>query len=107
MRNLWTKRNDFVFNSSFKARSRVIQSATIDLEDFTEANKPIQQSLGPQLRIEDVKWIPPKQNFVKFNWDSSISAKDHKMGIQIVIKDDASMVLACLSSSKTFYSKLA
>lgn len=75
MRNLWSRRNEFIFKSSFQAPLSVIQSETAELEGYTKANKLAWQPLKSYVRREDVKWNLPKQGFVKANWDALVSAK--------------------------------
>lgn len=64
MRNLWTRKNDFVFNNCFKPPLRVVQIVKANLEEFTKATKPKQHNQSI-LRREAAKWIPPEHGLVK------------------------------------------
>lgn len=63
MRNLWMRRNEFVFNNIFKAPLIVVQTTKVELNEYVLACNSNQQNIIPttveaRSRRAEVKWIP-------------------------------------------------
>lgn len=106
MRNIWMRRNDYVFNNVFKAPLRVVQSTKLDLEELLIAagqQNPLPTLAKVRPTRAKVKWVPLVSGAIKVNWDDSVRAKEQRMGIGTVARDSNGLVLACFSSSSLFY----
>lgn len=77
----------WAFNNKVKASNLVLEEARNGL---IEAIKEV------------VRWSAPDFGKVKMNWNALVSASTKRMGIDIIIRENMSEVLAYLSSSWAF-----
>lgn len=80
-------------------------AATNEYTEFLTTNQKCTNSiLTKNLPRPRSRWLALREDLIKVNCDASVQEKNQKMGIGIVLRDSNGEVLACLSSSKPFYS---
>lgn len=103
MRHMWSRRNDFVFNSKVGPPYCTVQTAWEELELLSSIAEADQLSENGTRSV--AKWRPPEQASMKLNWDAALDIKNRKLGIGIIIRHHNGAVVACLSSVEDFHSK--
>ncbi|XP_035547368.1 uncharacterized protein LOC118348906 [Juglans regia] len=100
MRNMWWRRNAFIFENTFKGPYELFLQAQETLKGFVEANAEGEGIIrrGEVQKIE-VKWKRPENGFVKVNWDGSLDAEKKRKGVGIVVRDGNGEVLISLCGS--------
>ena len=65
------------------------------LDEFQEANKqPLALTRQPP---NEIKWSPPQPGHYKVNVDGAVFSKRKKVGIGVIIRDSAGMMIAILN----------
>ncbi|XP_059429220.1 uncharacterized protein LOC132163035 [Corylus avellana] len=100
-RQIWLRRNAFVFGRPLLAPAEVIRRAKEQISAFekTEAGR-----CKPQVPLRNHAahtWQKPPEGFVKLNWDASIDARRQRIGIGVAVRNSNSTLLALLCASKT------
>ncbi|KAF5458995.1 hypothetical protein F2P56_022987 [Juglans regia] len=86
MRDIWMRRNRFVFEQTFMNPSQLIQGARRSLEMFQQAQEGTNVAFHPQSVVrKQVRWKAPTDSRVKLNWDAAVDLKNSKMGAGIII----------------------
>ncbi|KAF5442058.1 hypothetical protein F2P56_037243 [Juglans regia] len=93
MRNIWLRRNEFIFEGVFKRPSQVIKATRDELRVFQLAQQNAKQNPIPRVDRGAVSWSRPRESFVKANWDAAVSRKDRKVGLGVVIRDEEGEIL--------------
>ncbi|KAF5481359.1 hypothetical protein F2P56_002016 [Juglans regia] len=93
MRNIWLRRNEFIFEGVFKRPSQVIKATRNELRVFQLAQQNAKQNPIPRVDRGAVSWSRPRESFVKANWDAAMSRKDRKVGLGVVIRDEEGEIL--------------
>ncbi|XP_041009441.1 uncharacterized protein LOC121253501 [Juglans microcarpa x Juglans regia] len=100
MRNIWLRRNEFIFERVFKSPSQVIKAARDELRVFQLVQQNARQTPAPRVEREAVLWSKPRESFVKANWDAAVSIKDRKVGLGVVIRDEGEEILVVAREQK-------
>ncbi|KAF5469997.1 hypothetical protein F2P56_010551 [Juglans regia] len=93
MRNIWLRRNEFIFEGVFKSPSQVIKATRDELRVFQLVQHNAKQTPIPRVERGAVLWSRPRESFVKANWDAAMSKKDRKVGLGVVIRDEEGEIL--------------
>ncbi|XP_041017900.1 uncharacterized protein LOC121260116 [Juglans microcarpa x Juglans regia] len=93
MRNIWLRRNEFIFEGVFKSPSQVIKAARDELRVFQLVQQNARHTPVPRVERGVVLWSRPRKSFVKANWDATVSIKDRKVGLGMVIRDEEGEIL--------------
>ncbi|XP_042974746.1 uncharacterized protein LOC122306383 [Carya illinoinensis] len=97
MRNIWLRRNSFVFEEFFSSLDVILNKAKASIEAYQEAqSKPVKAIEQIQVHREKVRWKAPREGLVKINWDAAYDLKSKRMGIEVVIRDAKGEVLVSL-----------
>ncbi|KAF5468578.1 hypothetical protein F2P56_012721 [Juglans regia] len=100
MRNMWWRRNAFIFENIFKGPSELFLQAQETLKGFTEANSEGDGAIrGGEMQEEEVRWKGPGSSFVKVNWDASLAVEKKRKGIGIDVRDEVGEVRLSLCGS--------
>lgn len=101
MRGLWMRRNMFIFGDKFSSSGSVIRTAQEFLREYrateegpAELGRPINSLLPAQ------KWLPPKENSFKANWDAACDIKHRQMSIGVIIRDEKGDVIVAYSGAR-------
>lgn len=74
-RNIWLRRNSFVFEEKFKSPNAIMNQAASQLDKFQEAQLKATKCLTRQPEPYAIKkWQPPNTNTTKANWDVSLNS---------------------------------
>lgn len=83
-RNIWLRRNSFVFESFFNPPQQVMCKATEAAAYFLMCHeKPpsmahVQEPIAP-------RWSPPPRGYLKMNWDAAFNKASRSMGPWVVV----------------------
>ncbi|XP_041009351.1 uncharacterized protein LOC121253398 [Juglans microcarpa x Juglans regia] len=88
MRNIWLRRNEFILEGVFKGSSQVIKAARDELRVFQLLQQNARLTPAPRVEREAVLWSRPRESFVKANWGATVSIKDRKVELGVVIRDE-------------------
>ncbi|XP_041026997.1 uncharacterized protein LOC121267211 [Juglans microcarpa x Juglans regia] len=100
LRNIWLRRNKFVFESLFNSPANIFKQAEITWADFKEANCIESQKGNPAIR-EVEKWRKPREGMIKVNLDAAFMNDSKRMRVGIVCRDQEGDILfsACMPQS--------
>jgi hypothetical protein len=95
-RQIWLRRNAYVFEDFFMPSMQVLQVAKSSLEAFEEAptTTVVERSLPGNIRV---KWKKPHMGVMKINWDAALNKAMKNMGAGVVIQDDSGSFVAAIS----------
>jgi ribonuclease HI len=102
-RQIWFRRNAFIFSSPLPSVSSLVKSASESLQAFQGANSSsfpltfVTPSIVPH-------WCAPPIGFVKLNWDAAWDGVRNRMGIGIVVRNHLGEVLNSYYSQKGYTS---
>ncbi|KAF5477506.1 hypothetical protein F2P56_004140 [Juglans regia] len=100
MRNMWWRRNAFIFENIFKGPSELFLQAQGTLKGFIEANSEGDGAIkGGERQEEEVRWKGPRSGFVKVNWDASLDVEKKMKGVGIIVRDEVGEVMLSLCGS--------
>lgn len=92
LRQLWTRRNMFVFQNKFESPRKFMQKEKKIQEDYQNAQKPkldlTSNQVGNQGR-EDKRWALPRENQLKVNWDAAMNVEANTTSLGMIISDSA------------------
>jgi ribonuclease HI len=110
-RQVWLRRNSWVFEGMFSSPVQVLQRATEQLQASTIATIPLKQHEQPPdmsycSRPQRVlqKWRKPSAHFLKCNWDAALDVGRQLMGIGLLIRDHEGTVVAAKCSTQSHVS---
>ncbi|XP_042973011.1 uncharacterized protein LOC122304814 [Carya illinoinensis] len=98
MRNLWIRRNKFIFEQKFASPSCVIRLAKEDLNEYYATQSKPEGLNSTQVREKN--GCPPEQNMVKANWDAAFDAKARKVGVGVIIRNERGEVMVACHEQK-------
>jgi ribonuclease HI len=99
-RQVWLRRNKWVFQGEFATPTHILQCASNQLESAKsngEAVRQVGQRRSPQDRE---RWKKPSREFLKCNWDAAIDSDEMRMGVGVVIKNHEGEVVAAKCCTK-------
>ncbi|XP_059434317.1 uncharacterized protein LOC132167380 [Corylus avellana] len=108
VRQLWLRRNLFVFGGQLTAPAVILRQAKDQLEAFDKAE--VSRSLGRALAQQtpiSVKWTKPPVGFLKINWDASVDVSQKRMGMGIAIRDHGGELLAAYCATRDYITDAA
>jgi hypothetical protein len=95
-RCLWLRRNSVVFGGNLLPPSQVFRQGREALEVFRNS---VQGPDPPQTappRLDRNLWQKPEAGVVKTNWDAAIDLKGNRMGVGVIIRNEAGSVIAAM-----------
>lgn len=99
-RNIWLRKNSFIFQNVFSNPKQVVDLAIYLLSSFQQASqqerKKLQKKQESQ-RTNNKPWRKQEENQAKFNWDAAVSAPLQTTSLGGLIRDSNGMSL-CLSA---------
>lgn len=100
LRNIWLRRNKFIFESLFNSPANIFKQAETIRAEFKEANCIEDKNGDPAIR-EVEKWKKPSEGMIKVNWDAAFMNDSKRMGAGIVCRDQEGDLLfsACMPQS--------
>ncbi|XP_035539355.1 uncharacterized protein LOC118343962 [Juglans regia] len=98
-RNIWHRRNLFIFENSFIHPCEVMQTAKKSQYEFKAAQpKLLTPSQG--MIAEDWHWKPPPPGVTKINWDAGLNEGQGRAGFGLVARDSQGNVIASKKFSR-------
>jgi hypothetical protein len=102
-RQIWLRRNSFVFGGDFISPSTVICQAKDQMKAFLLAEQMrLSGRLCPRQPQRDLFWVPPLYGVIKINWDAAICKREEKMGMGFIARDYSGRVLVSFCASKPY-----
>lgn len=99
-RQLWLKRNSFVFNGEFLSPSSLVRQALeqVDACLVVEQRMPATEvvSRPPSAAV----WQKPGYGWFKFNWDAALDVPRNKMGIGGIVRNHDGLAIAMFCAVK-------
>ncbi|XP_042965962.1 uncharacterized protein LOC122299634 [Carya illinoinensis] len=100
MRNIWSKRNSFVFEGKFQGPFVLYKQAQDCLSMLGEAKMELgNRREGGNMQRDMGRWRKPRKGWVKVNWDASLNSELKRMGMGIVVRDENGKLLLLLCNS--------
>jgi ribonuclease HI len=95
---IWLRRNLMVFGGSIPSPSILVKGAKEVLEEFRKSFEevPSREIEGPRATS---RWSKPDAGFIKLNWDAALDARQNRMGVGIIARDELGKVRAALSTA--------
>lgn len=91
-RLVWLSRNDYVFGRGLTLPCKVIAAVKNSLDCFAQSHLP-ESGSSHLTHVPVISWSKPTEGKWKINWDAAINKETLKMGMGIVIRDDAGNVV--------------
>jgi len=95
-RQIWLRRNLYVFEGEFRHPNAVFDGAVRDLKKYRRCmlmDRELEDKEHAIITAIDKKWTPPPDEKIKVNWDDSVNAKGECIGLGIVSRDCRGMLL--------------
>ncbi|XP_041003875.1 uncharacterized protein LOC121249222 [Juglans microcarpa x Juglans regia] len=97
MRNIWLRRNIYVFEGMFKAPTELFLQAQENLVEYKEEQVVrCNDRNARQLNRREARWKRPSEGFVKVNWDAALDSEKKRMRLGVVVRDEEGEVLLSL-----------
>jgi hypothetical protein len=96
-RQIWFRRNDFVFNGEFRPPEKLVQVARLQMEQYDQATAPknIEELImGNNCNRIQVRWKKPPVGVVKLNWDAAVDERTGNVGLGAIARDYEGRTLA-------------
>ena len=90
---IWQQRNNSRLGKHVFLPSQILQRAREKLQELSTLHIPT----SPPRTTPASCWRPPDHDHVKINVDGALFSKENRAGIGVVIRNEASLVLASLS----------
>jgi ribonuclease HI len=97
-RQLWFRRNEWIHEGSFTHLNVLILSAQQKIDDY---NLLIQKKEGYSSHQVDVRWKPLKAGWLKMNCDAVLDERGRRIGMGVILRDEAGCFRAAWSRSRT------
>ncbi|XP_042974550.1 uncharacterized protein LOC122306174 [Carya illinoinensis] len=105
LRQLWLRRNRWVFYDAFAAPRTLWLSAKSELEEFQQAQHSVTAQHEEQHVVRNiVKWRRPEGDWLKANWDAAFSESSRKMGGGCVVRNCDGEILVAAAWPRSFIS---
>ncbi|KAG6661667.1 uncharacterized protein LOC122304736 [Carya illinoinensis] len=98
-RNIWHRRNQFVFENAFTHPNTLFKTAGKTLEEYKAAQQKQMRQNRRNAEINN-RWQPPPIGVTKINWDASLNEGRGRARIGLVARDHAVRILATKKLSK-------
>ncbi|KAF5449727.1 hypothetical protein F2P56_030144 [Juglans regia] len=86
LRNIWSRRNKFIFESCFNSPANIFEQAEMSKAEYMVANSA--ECPGRNLaEREEVRWRKPREGVTKLNWDAAFLKDSKRMGAGVVFRD--------------------
>ncbi|GLT72323.1 hypothetical protein SLA2020_442690 [Shorea laevis] len=92
-RRLWLRRNTLVFGGALSHPLQVLQQGCDSLDGFRTSNLYTKVSDLPGVLQTATPWKKPVVGVVKTNWDAAIDTLNNRMGVGVIIRDEAGDVV--------------
>ncbi|XP_062155330.1 uncharacterized protein LOC133863403 [Alnus glutinosa] len=96
MREVWLRRNKFVFQRGFIPPEQPVLRAKSTASGFQDALQKEPSSNGIVGRTLP-KWQVPAGGWLKLNWDAALNMQSKKMGIGIVVRNEKGEFVAAMA----------
>ncbi len=96
MREVWLRRNKFVFQRGFIPPEQLVLRAKSTASGFEDALQKEPSSNGIVGRTLP-KWQVPAGGWLKLNWDAALNMQSKKMGIGIVVRNEKGEFVAAMA----------
>jgi hypothetical protein len=96
-RQIWFRRNDFVFNGEFRPPEKLVQVARLQMEQYDQATASKDKedlTMGNTCNQKQVRWKKPPIGVVKLNWDAAVDERTGNVGLGAIARDHEGRVLA-------------
>jgi ribonuclease HI len=109
-RQIWLRRNQWVFTGKFFSPVQILQRATEQLEGSNASMFPVSQHDSHQKRTSCsstprlLRWKKPQAHVLKCNWDAALDVGRNLMGLGIIVRDHEGAVIAAKCSTHTHVS---
>ncbi|XP_035543583.1 uncharacterized protein LOC118347671 [Juglans regia] len=101
MKNIWYRRNKFVFYTHFLSPAQVIRIAAINLEDYSSALRKGGEGVVQKcITRRGLGWRRPEGESFKANFDAAINEVEQTMGLGVVIRDCNGQLLAAKCANR-------
>lgn len=98
-RNLWMRRNIFIFENKFENPKTFLFRAFILLEDYQNSNDSVIRGSPSEPTTQAAKkWFPLATNMVKANWDAVINSQQATTSLGGIFRDSNGDILASFYS---------
>lgn len=100
LKNIWHRRNIFIFDNQFASPKQVQLAAKLQLEAYQLATV-LEEGPPQTLQVEGVaaakQWIRPRETFVKAKWDAALNTNSNCIGVGCIIRVSKgnALVLIC------------
>ncbi|XP_042944572.1 uncharacterized protein LOC122278450 [Carya illinoinensis] len=104
MRNIWYRRNKFMFDKKFLTPTSVVQLSLVGYEDFKLAQEMLRGEIN-KVAVNPTMcggkgWRKPGHSKLKVNFDAAINVSSQRLGIGLVIRDCEHEVFAAKCAIK-------
>ncbi|XP_042968927.1 uncharacterized protein LOC122301581 [Carya illinoinensis] len=98
-RNIWHRRNQFVFENAFTHPNALVKKSRKTLEEYKVLQQKQMKQHGRNAQIQN-RWQPPPIGVTKINWDASLNEDRGRAGFGLVARDHTCSILATKKLSK-------
>ncbi|XP_059438570.1 uncharacterized protein LOC132171299 [Corylus avellana] len=99
-RQVWLRRNKYVFGEDLLSPAKVNKIATEQLELFQSVDqRPTRSSFRIGARAI-TRWEKPRHGWIKVNWDASIDKAGKRMGVGILARDHEGRIIVAMCAMK-------
>ncbi|XP_042983230.1 uncharacterized protein LOC122312638 [Carya illinoinensis] len=106
MRNIWHRRNKYVFEKKLLSPASVVQIALLGYEDYKLAQECVRGEMDKKATKQTMKegngWRKPKDSMLKANFDAATCESSRRLGIGVVIRGGEGEVYAAKCAVKVF-----
>lgn len=93
MRNIWHRRNVYVFQGNINDPHTTSQTALMEHEVYTSILIKEAREQVLATHKETVMWKPLAEGRVKVNWDAAINYISRKLGIGVVVRSNSGDII--------------
>ncbi|XP_042942883.1 uncharacterized protein LOC122277065 [Carya illinoinensis] len=102
-RQLWLRRNSFIFNKPFMPPNILIRESKLRLDLLFEETQSQRQINVQQQCLSAEVWQAPPTAWFKVNWDAAVDRVKGLVGIGVVVRDDKGQTIATMRQSKSLF----
>ncbi|KAF5468997.1 hypothetical protein F2P56_013102, partial [Juglans regia] len=101
-RQIWWRRNSFIFKETFTHPSTIIKETrhTLELLNEETPRKDLRTCHG---YTSTNSWQAPPLNWIKLNWDGATDKAQGLIGVGVVARDSAGHIISTLRTSKHLF----
>jgi len=89
-RQIWLRRNSYVFEGEFRHPNVVFDGAVRAIEEYRRCLQQDRDLLNKEQQLTEAmekKWTPPTEGKIKVNWDAAVNVKGNCISLGIVARD--------------------